>query len=69
MASWDELRPHFDIVVNAVGFAAKWMAEDKDVHAARGQTIRVYAPHIRRFATTTSGTDGEFDNILINMIL
>ena len=52
--SLEELRPHFDIVVNAAGMRARELAPDADCHAYRGQVIRVFAPHVTEFVTAST---------------
>ena len=46
LASLAELSPYFRTVVNASGLGARELAGDSDVYPARGQVVRVFAPHI-----------------------
>jgi glycine/D-amino acid oxidase-like deaminating enzyme len=48
-----DLARHFDVVINCTGLGAREVAGDAAMHAYRGQLIRVYAPHVRHFATGT----------------
>lgn len=45
----------YDIVLNCTGLGARELVGDAAVHAVRGQTIRVHAPHINQFQMGSSG--------------
>jgi len=49
LASLRDAAPAFRVAVNATGLGARALAHDGAVYAARGQVIRVYAPHVTRF--------------------
>jgi glycine/D-amino acid oxidase-like deaminating enzyme len=53
----------YDLVVNATGLGARELASDPAVHAVRGQTIRVLAPHIREWATAETPSTGDTDEL------
>lgn len=58
--SLDDLSKHFHVVVNATGHGARELAGDDKCHAYRGQVIRVWAPHIKTFATATCAPESEW---------
>lgn len=45
--SLEELAGEYDVIVNCTGFGAGTFVPDPQVHAIRGQTIRVHAPWIK----------------------
>jgi D-amino-acid oxidase len=45
----------FSLVINCSGLAARELARDPSLIGVRGQVVRVYAPHITRFAMTSAG--------------
>lgn len=55
VASLSELASYFDVIVNCTGMGARELASDGAVHVARGQVIRVYAPHVTQFQTVSAG--------------
>jgi D-amino-acid oxidase len=59
------LADHFHVVVNATGHAARELAGDASCHAYRGQVIRVWAPHVTEFATSSAGVGAEWHNTYV----
>jgi D-amino-acid oxidase len=55
VGSLGELAGAFGLVVNCAGLRARELAADPGCIGVRGQVIRVVAPHVTRFAMTSTG--------------
>jgi D-amino-acid oxidase len=58
VASLDEALAEAPAVVNCSGLAARELADDRQVYAARGQVVHVRAPDVDRFVLDNYGPDG-----------